>query len=401
MLSGGPGVGKTRLAREAMTGLASAGRVTEWVSATRSASVIPFGALLHLLPQEDPFRVDRLAALRRLADRFVGMGADRSVPVMIVDDAHLLDEPSATVVHHLVSRSLAFVIVTVRTGELCPDAVTTLWKDGAVRRVELFPLPDAAMETLLDHAFRDRLDTISKRHLCRVSGGNPLLLRETLLAGLETGALRRRGGIWQWTGAIRPTSRLVEVVHGQFGTTRDQVTRVLEVIAFGEPMPMAVLERLTDAEAITAAERTGLMVIETTGLRRFSRLAHPLYGEIIRSTMPRSRSGEIAGRIATVVTAMPMRRKGDALTAGVWQLRAGRTEDPELLLAAAKEATDRLDLALAERLARAASDAGGGWRADHLLARILNNHGKYEESVQALRETPESVTGAIVRADML
>jgi predicted ATP-dependent serine protease len=50
VLSGGPGVGKTRLAREAMARLGSAGRVTEWVSATRSASVIPFGALLHLLP---------------------------------------------------------------------------------------------------------------------------------------------------------------------------------------------------------------------------------------------------------------------------------------------------------------------------------------------------------------
>src|SRR6266545_2338708 len=217
VLSGGPGVGKTRLAREAMTRLAAAGRVTEWVSATRSASVIPFGALLHLLPAEDQFRVDRLAALRRLADHFVEMADGRGVPVMIVDDAHLIDEPSATVVHHLVNRSLAFVIITVRTGELCPDAVTSLWKDGPVPRVELFPLPDTAMETLLDFAFRDRLDTISKRQLCRVSGGNPLLLRETLLSGLETGALRRRGGIWQWTGTIRPTSRLVDVVNEQFG----------------------------------------------------------------------------------------------------------------------------------------------------------------------------------------
>jgi DNA-binding CsgD family transcriptional regulator len=401
VLSGGPGVGKTRLAREAMASLASAGRVTEWVCATRSASVIPFGALLHLLPAEDQFRVDRLAALRRLADRFVGMGDGRGVPVMIVDDAHLLDEPSATVVHHLVSRALAFVIATVRTGELCPDAVTSLWKDGAVRRVELFPLPDAAMETLLDHAFRDRLDTISKRQLCTVSGGNPLLLRETLLAGLETGALRRRGGIWQWNGAIRPTSRLVEVVHAQFGTTRDQVTSVLEVIACGEPLPLAVLERLADTDAITAAERTGLMVIESSGSRRFSRLAHPLYAEVIRSTMPRSRTGTIAGRIAAVVTTMPLRRKDDALRAGVWQLRAGQPEDPEILLAAAKQALDRLDLELAERLAKAASDAGGGYRADHLLARILNNHGKYEESVRALPATPEPVTGAIVRADML
>lgn len=363
--------------------------------------MIPFGALLHLLPAEDQFRVDRLAALRRLADNFVEMADIRGVPVMIVDDAHLLDEPSATVVHHLVNRALAFVIITVRTGEVCPDGVTSLWKDGSVPRVELFPLPDTAMETLLNHAFSDRLDGISQRQLCRMSGGNPLLLREMLLAGLETGALRRRGGIWQWTGVIRPTSRLVEVVHGQFGTTREQVTSVLEVIACGEPLPLAVLERLADAEAITAAERTGLMVVETSGSRRYTRLAHPLYAEVIRSTMPRSRAGAIAGRIADVVCTMPMRRKDDALRAAVWQLRAGRPKDPELLMTAAKQALDRLEFGLAEQLARAASEVGGGSRADHLLARILNNHGRYEESVRALPEPPESVAGAIVRADML
>src|SRR5262249_44110315 len=48
LVVGPAGVGKTRLAREALANL-GAGR-TAWVTATRSAAAIPFGAVAPLLP---------------------------------------------------------------------------------------------------------------------------------------------------------------------------------------------------------------------------------------------------------------------------------------------------------------------------------------------------------------
>jgi hypothetical protein len=47
-----------------------------------------------------------------------------------VDDAHLLDELSAVLVHQLALRRAATLVLTVRTGQTAPDTVTALRKDG-------------------------------------------------------------------------------------------------------------------------------------------------------------------------------------------------------------------------------------------------------------------------------
>ena len=50
VLAGEAGIGKTRLAREALARAEAAGLEVEWLAATRAAASIPFGAVSHLLP---------------------------------------------------------------------------------------------------------------------------------------------------------------------------------------------------------------------------------------------------------------------------------------------------------------------------------------------------------------
>ncbi|MEV4317912.1 LuxR C-terminal-related transcriptional regulator [Actinocrispum sp. NPDC049592] len=401
VLVGPAGVGKTRLAREALAQLASEGHGTEWVAATRSTAVIPFGAVSHLMPADAG--PSRLSALHSVAGHFATRHQGR--PVLVVDDAHLLDDASAAVVHHLAARELAHLIVTVRAGEPCPDAVGALWKDGLATRVGLAELSSDAVDALLDHAFGDRLAPVSRRRLHRVAAGNPLLLREILLAGLDTGEVKYRQGAWRWTGEVRPTTRLAEVVATRLGAVEDPVYAALEVIAGGEPVPVTLLEQLVGGDAVAAAERKGLVSTEDSGRRLVARLAHPLYGEVIRSTMASSRARTVAGQLADALTATPMRRRDDALRAGMLQLQSGRSGDPGLLLDAAKQAKDRFDHDLAERLVRSAQSSGGGWAAEQLLAEVLADRGRYEELSTTLPETPtdegDRVRWAITRADAL
>src|SRR5256885_16066487 len=63
VLAGAPGVGKTRLAREALRTAARQGARTHWAAATRSARSLPLGAFAPMLGEvgADPARLVRRA----------------------------------------------------------------------------------------------------------------------------------------------------------------------------------------------------------------------------------------------------------------------------------------------------------------------------------------------------
>ena len=77
------------------------------------------------------------------------------------------------------------MVVTIRSGEDVPDAITALWKDGLGERFDLGPLerPDAVRlaESLVD----DALDPVTEEWLWRISAGNPLYLGELVRGGLK------------------------------------------------------------------------------------------------------------------------------------------------------------------------------------------------------------------------
>ncbi|MEO6629532.1 MAG: hypothetical protein ABIP03_13320, partial [Aquihabitans sp.] len=55
--------------------------------------------------------------------------------VLMVDDAHLLDNSSATLLSQLLDAEVVFLIATIRDGEPLPDAVASWWRDERAARV--------------------------------------------------------------------------------------------------------------------------------------------------------------------------------------------------------------------------------------------------------------------------
>src|SRR4029453_18667242 len=106
VLAGEAGVGKTRLAREALARAEAAGWEVEWLAATRAAASIPFGVVSHLLPPAERLGDDRLDTLRRAAELLAERSGGR--PLLLgVDDAHLLDDAPAALVQQLAFRGRA------------------------------------------------------------------------------------------------------------------------------------------------------------------------------------------------------------------------------------------------------------------------------------------------------
>src|SRR5690606_30762368 len=128
-----------------------AGLATVQATATRSAERLPFAAvapLLHDASPEPGTVDDRADLLRRSVAALAERSEDRRL-LLFIDDAHLMDDASATLVHQVAVTGVATVLVTVRSGEPAPDPVVALWKDGLAERIELGGLSPESIDELL------------------------------------------------------------------------------------------------------------------------------------------------------------------------------------------------------------------------------------------------------------
>ena len=383
VLAGAAGVGKSRLARECAQRLRTQGWDVGLVLATRAASGVPLGAFGGLLPAAGTLRAPRVDDLLRAAAQTLRVAGDRS-RVVLVDDAQLLDDTSAALVLHLVTTRTAFVLATVRTGDPCPDAIASLWKESLGARLDLEPLDDAQIAAVLEGALGGAVASSTARLLARRCEGNMLFLTELVRGAREQGQLEIDGDAWRLSGPLAPSQRLAELVDARLGELADGERRALELVALGEPLGLRELTALSDATTLETLEGRGLLAVTRSQRRTEVRLAHPLHGEVLRARLAPLRARSLAHSLAEAVGATAARRSADLLRIAVWRLDSGAPGDPELLADAAEIARARFDLALTERLALAALDAGGGFRPGLIAGEAAISLGRPAEAEERL-----------------
>src|SRR5437588_574728 len=284
VITGPAGVGKTTLAMTCLRLAQDRGMSVARTTATHASRGLPFGAFASMLPPDAGgglAREDHGELLRRYARAVVAEAGGRPL-VVFVDDAHLLDDGSATLFHQLALTRAATALATVRSGEAAPDPVVALWKDGPAERIELRVLDDAAIEELVVSVLEGPVDAASVRQMTDRCQGNPMFLRELVTGALEAGTLVDEGGIWRLRGRLRPTARLVELVALRLGDLTGSERTVLELLTLGEPLGQATLDQLADPAAVEALEHKGLITSRIYGRRVQVLLAHPLYGDVVR-----------------------------------------------------------------------------------------------------------------------
>jgi ATP/maltotriose-dependent transcriptional regulator MalT len=400
VLAGPAGVGKTRLARAARDLARHRGWATDEVTATRAAASIPLGAFSHLLPAEPEPGAGGLADLLARATLALVRRGDGDRIVVVIDDAHLLDDASAALVHRLAKTPEVFVVVTVRTREAAPDAVVALWKDELALRLDVEPLAEEATADLLRAVLEGGGDRTLVHRIWEITRGNALYVRELLLSGLESGALRSDGGVWRWQGTMGAGARLQELVEGRLGRLPDEERRALEIAAFGEPVGVSLLEALAGIDAVDALERRQLLLVHREEKREFAWVAHPLYAEALRAGMPTRRAAAVQRQLADALEAAGARRREDALRIALWRLDGGGDVDSDALVAAAEQAEAAFDHALAERLARAALEAGGGTPAHMALGRALWQQGRAHDAEGVLAQLSDLVIEPAARVEV-
>ena len=369
LVSGPAGVGKSRIVREGLSSIASRGFEPRWVVGTMSARKLPLGAFA---PWTGSGTADRLQLVRSVIDSVTSAPPGTTV-VLGVDDVHLLDELSAFVLHQIVGRQAAKVVLTLREGETVPTEIYEIWRGGGFDRLDLQPLSAAETAELLSAALGGPVDPDAATRLWKLTRGNALYLRNIVEQEIADGRIQQQHGFWQWVGEPIMPKGLVELIEARFGGLSQPVGEVIDALAVGEPLEMTALRRIADPEAIEDAHLRGLITVDEVDDAMEVRLAHPLYGEVRRSRSPETRlrrlRGLVAGELASAPGSDDMR---NVVRRASLMLDSDLAPDTDLLLKAAGGAVWVGDLRLADRLARAAIRAGAGPRAYFLRAHALS-----------------------------
>ncbi len=387
------GVGKSRLARVACDAARSEGAVVAWVQATSSAATVPLGAFAGLLPGE--VRTDDALELMRRSVDSLRRRADGRRVVLGVDDGQLLDPVSAALVLHLTVTETAFVIVTVRSGEPCPDAIVSLWKDASAQRLELEPLSDDAVGALVEAALGGPVEQSVLRWVYETSQGNALYVRELIAGALDAGALTKDRGLWHMAGSPPISRSLAELVTQRIAALTNAERVPLELLALGEPLQLDELVELSDYESLVTVEARGLVLVGPPAMGNLVRIAHPLYGEVVRKELPMLRRRRLLLRLAETVQRRDPRVPDDAIRVARWLLDAGATMPTPLLVEAAQAATQADAPELGATLAELAVDAGAGPSAALILARAYTLRKRFADAERVLAD----IEGALETQD--
>jgi DNA-binding CsgD family transcriptional regulator len=269
VVTGPAGCGKTRLVTEAVRGTDCAR-----VAGTPETRHIPFAAFAPLLPET----VSLHRAVQLLS----------AVRLLLVDDAHLLDDASAALVHQLAVHGRTRLLVVATDDAPAPGAVSRLWTGELLPRLALEPLPHEETAQLLAAGIGGGLEPLTVNRLHRLCRGDLRLLRELVGAVREGGLLSRLPGTdeWAWRGPVPVTA-----------TVRDRAARVLdrqdretlELLAFAEPLTPHMDD--LDLRALEDLEADGLVHVDDHGAVR---LAHPLHGPVLRAAAGRLRARRLA-----------------------------------------------------------------------------------------------------------
>jgi len=350
-LLGADGVGKTTLAEQIAEKLGEKSPVR--VVGTATQACVPFGAFGALVQITE---VGKPAALIRSALDSLLAQADNAV--IVVDDAHLLDPLSATLVYQLAQQPGVRLIVTARSTSQLPGAVAALWEDGLLGRVDVALMSGEETAAVLAAL----PEPITDVQLYRRSAGNPLHLR----------LLVESGG-----SSDRSLSALLD---DRLGALAAPVREVLGYLAVQEPMARTDLSALTSEAAVEQAEAAG--VVQQLGTEVYG--AHPLLVERAVVAADPADAQRRRTEVAGLLVARPARHLGDRLGRALLALDSDAPDSVDDVVAAAQEALRLGDLVLSERLASSALERTERFDARLALSYALAWQGRGREADSVL-----------------
>lgn len=384
VLAGAAGVGKSALARVLADELEADGYPVRFVLGTETAQAVPLGAFRHALTLTDAREPTVMLAAAHEAL------ASEPALLIVVDDVQHLDPLSALLVQQLAVAGSPKLIVTMQNGATTSDAVTALWKEHLLLRMDLEPFTRDQTGELAAAVLGGEIDEHAVGELHRFSAGSPLYLRGALNAALADAVLVRDQGRWRLHGQLRASADLYALIASRLDTLTPDERDVVEVISTAEVLDWDVLVRACDTDAIARVERRGAIQVLNDAACTLVQPGHPIVGEVARKRCSKSRSRQINTQLAVLLQAH-MQSGGGSLSDVRGRIQLARfmvggdvPANPGVIAEAAASAVTMSNLVLGEELARYALDHGAGVSAAIVLADAMSWQGRGEQAEELL-----------------
>ncbi len=291
--------------------------------------------------------------------------------MLVVDDAHLLDESSAdALVQAVTGRSIALV-VTELEGRPLPDGLVKLCRDGFLMHLAVTGLSRSELDAASELVLGGPLALATSELLWRWSLGVPAVLVSILQRGRADGTFKRSGGRWWWAGDPRLLADVAldeRTSRGDGDGDEAEIAVALDVVALAEPIDVEMIERIVGIDVLVELERRGLVLAKPAASGAVVACSTPLTGLRRRETMTSLRRRLASRRLLQVATAPES--NAELVRVARWHVDGGVPADATLLRSAS--AVSRLtDPRLSSRIAEMNRRWNGGADA---LAGLVENH---------------------------
>lgn len=298
IITGQSGVGKTALAQRIARELDDSFELV-YVRGSALASKMPYGALSFVLSDLDDAIVDNPLMLLRGLQELYQRREDGRQTLILADNLEDLDSSSAMALAHLVRVGAVKLIAICQSVDASPEEFADLWKDGALRRIDLAPLGLASTTELLSAALDAPVSRAAAASMWHTTGGNPLYLQALTREQVDTGEMQERDGVWVARPLSAPKTRrsMTDWIMVRVRRLPTEEREALEMISVVGVMPLDLLLRFVPSSAVDGLQQKKTIFIERRDVP-LVRVANGLVSEVVRTQVPLGRGRELMRALA-------------------------------------------------------------------------------------------------------
>jgi DNA-binding CsgD family transcriptional regulator len=335
----------------------------------------------------------RVAVLRSLWDHLEGIRVGTGTALLLVDDAHYLDDATCAMLTELVQAGWAKIVAACVPRPGVPGTLLRLWHEGTAEWFDLEPLTAEQGHELCEALLGGIVLNSTSHGFWTESGGNTLLLKTLVREAKSSGTLVERHGVWLKTASTPVhTVKLEAVVKLQLMRISAAGREALSLIALTEPVDETLIRAVAGEAAVQELMDQHLIKPGGNGLPTL-RLVNPVYGEVLRSIVPAAQSLQLHRQLISRMDVLE--ENPDSLLRMVtWSLDCGADVPDRLLVRAAVVSARLLQSETALRMATAVRDPLWQSTAQAVMARSHFNLGRRDEAGTVLaQETVDGTAG--------